>query len=324
MAQEQSASRQPTEVQWRALRESEARVLAALGVPVAQHDIEIAGELFHYIEAGETRLPTLVMIHGRGGSAGLWYSVIPLLAPHRHLIALDMRGWGLSSRAPYTGERTGQAATDWWRDGALAVIDQLGITRCDLMGHSLGGMVSLAVALARPTLIEHLVLEDAAGFGTHTPLLSRLYFAITPESLARVTPRPIVNALNGFTDPHKQGMRVSKRDLDEYVYQLTTLPGTDVSGVRAFTEIVSLGGVHFTLRDRVREIQTPTRAIWGAKDQVVPLNGARAGLETMPNAEIVVIPGAGHSPHFEQPQAFARVALEFLARGSETPVTETT
>jgi pimeloyl-ACP methyl ester carboxylesterase len=313
---------QPTTAQWQALRDSEARVLAGTGIPVSMHDITLDGEQMHYLEAGDAHLPPLVMIHGRGSSSGLWYSIFRFLASHRHLIAIDLRGWGLSARTPFAGS-TGQEAMDWWRDGALKVIDALGIKRFDLLGHSLGGMVALSIALVRPQAVDHLALEDPGGFGTTVPLGVRLYFSLTPERLARATPRPLVDLLNGMHDPHKQGMTLSRRDLNTYVYLLTTLPGTDASGIRAFRQIVTLGGVHFTLRDRVKEILTPTCAIWGTRDGTLPLKESRPGLMTMPHAQLVALPGAHHSPHFEIPAIFARAVLEFLATGSEVPVTET-
>ncbi len=310
---------QPTEAQWADLRAKEAALLATVSIPVTPHDIEIAGERFHYVEAGDPRLPPLVMVHGRGSAAALWFPIMAQLAPHRHLIAIDMRGWGLASRAPFTGH-SGAEAIAWWRDGVLAVVDALGIDRFDLIGHSLGGLVVLGIALARGTRIDHLLLEDAAGFATTSPFDIRLYFALGPERVARRLPRGLVIRLSRASTPIPDLAPAARAALGDFVYTLTVLPGTQESGVRAFNAIVGLGGVRYTLRDQVHTIPTLTRALWGTKDSVVPLATSKAGIEMMPQAEIVTFAGAQHSPHMEMPAPFAQSVLDFLARGSETPV----
>ena len=85
-------------------------------------------------------------------------------------------------------------------------------------------------------------------------------------------------------------------------------------------KILDLWGTRYTLRDQVHAIPVMTRAIWGSGDGTVPLRGIRAGLATIPQHDLVVLPGLGHSPHLEAPEQFAHAALEFLARGSELPV----
>ncbi len=316
---------QATEQQWQNLRECEARLFAAAGIPITARDMTIQGAGMHYLEAGDARLPPLVMVHGRGGAAALWYPVMPLLAPHRHLIAVDMPGWGLSSRAPFPG-KTGKDAIMWWRDAVLDMIDALKLERFDLMGHSLGGIVCLAIALERQGQIDHLILEDAAGFAGRSPLWVRTFFNIGPERLARIVPRALAAAGTGPSGWRAQTVptrdAVLQRAASDFTLALATFPGTQQSGARAFNAFVDVRGVHFTLRDHVAAIQIPTRAIWGEHDHIVPLRDSRAGLATMPHADLVVIPRAGHSPHMETPQQFARLALEALARGTETPVTE--
>ena len=312
-------AKQATEAQWANLRAKEAALLATVPTPITAHDIEIAGEHIHYLEAGDPRLPTLVMVHGRGSAAALWYPILPQLAPHRHIIAVDMRGWGLSSRAPFTGQG-GPAAIAWWRDGVLGVVDALGIDRFDLIGHSLGGMVALSIALARQAKIDHLLLEDAAGFAVTSPLFIRLYFAIEPERLAAIAPRALFNRFSQSSTPIPHQTPAAQGALSDFIYALTTFPGTPASGARAFNQIVGPEGVRYTLRDQVHAITSLTRVFWGTKDSVVPLPTAEAGIKMLPHAELVTFAGLNHSPHMEQPDTFARSALDFLARGTETPV----
>ncbi len=313
---------QPTNADWERLRGAEAAVLSHLPAPLAPRDIEIAGASLHYLEGGNPALPPLVMVHGRGSAGLLWWPIMPQLAAHRHLIAVDMRGWGLSSRAPFTGT-SGPDAIAWWRDGVLGIVDALGITRFDLIGHSLGGMVSLAIALERPGAIDHLLLEDAAGFAKTSPPGTRIYFWMQPERLARMASRGLFDRVAAGSTPIPYPAPELKRAMQDFVYALTTFPGTAESGARAFSQILGLGSVRYTLRDQVAKIAAMTRVFWGTRDGLVPFKTSEEAIRTMPNADIVAFGGAGHSPHMELPDAFARRALEFLARGAETPVINT-
>ncbi|MBA3825011.1 MAG: alpha/beta hydrolase [Ktedonobacterales bacterium] len=313
---------QATAAQWERLRSAEATLLAHIPVSITAHDIAIAGEQIHYLEAGDAKLPPLVLVHGRGSAAALWGPILPQLAAHRHVFAVDMRGWGLSSRTPFTGTG-GAEAIAWWRDGVLGVVDALGLTRFDLIGHSLGGMVSLSIALARGSQIDHLLLEDAAGFATTSPLDTRLYFALEPERVAPLLPRPLFNIAARGSVNIPNLTPAAKAAYADFVYTLTTFPGTRASGARGFNTILGVEGVRYTLLDQVHNVTPFTRAFWGVKDGVVPLNTSKAGIEMLPHGELVTFPNAMHSPHMEVPDVFARAALEFLARGIETPVNAT-
>lgn len=315
-------SQMPTAQDWERIEAAETNLLARAGVQATPHNLDLDGERIHYLEAGNPSLPPLVMIHGRGGAAALFYTILPLLAPHRHCIAIDLRGWGLSSRAPFTG-KTGQEAIEWWRDGALRTIEALGLQRFDLMGHSLGGITSLMVALAVPEKIDHIVLEDPAGLGGSLPLGTRLYFNFSPERLARSFPRSTFDAYLKRTPVVKHDDPEMQKAVNDFVYTLTTFPGTDASAVHAFNRYSNLTGTHFLIGDKVTAIQAPLRAIWGTKDDVIPLvSEIRERIGRMPHGDLVTIEGATHSPHFEMPQAFTRLMLEGLARGIETPVTD--
>ncbi len=310
------SSTQPTPADWEALRAAEKRLLALNPVTITAQDLTIEGEPIHYLETGNPHLPPLVMLHGRGGSAAMFSSIFALLAPHRHVYAIDMRGWGLSTRAPYTGATPAQAVA-WWRDGVLATIDALGLHRYDLLGHSLGGMIAMEVALARPTDIDHLILEDTAGFPGSLGIVTRAYFAATPERLASWAPPSVFNRVLETSVMTKDLTPGARDAVRAYVRQLTLFPGTLVSGARAFNMILDLRGSHYDISQRMGELQPMTRVIWGAKDVVIPLSIVQAGVRLIPHGDLVVIPNVGHSPHLEAPEAFARNVLAFLARGPE-------
>ncbi|MED7952769.1 alpha/beta fold hydrolase [Streptomyces sp. BE20] len=106
-----------------------------------------------YRESGPADGPPLVLLHALGERATDWDDVLPALAPHHRVYALDLRGHGDSGRP-------GRYAVELMRDDVLGFLDALGLERVDLLGHSMGGVVAYLVAQERPERVARLVLED--------------------------------------------------------------------------------------------------------------------------------------------------------------------
>lgn len=103
--------------------------------------------------SGDPASPPMVLLHGLGERAALWRPVIPALAGHFRVYALDMRGHGDSD---WPGSYSFQHMTD----DVIAAAGDLGLGKFTLMGHSMGGAVALLVAMRHPELVERLIVED--------------------------------------------------------------------------------------------------------------------------------------------------------------------
>ena len=130
-----------------ALAAAEEALLATAGIPVERHETRLNGVRIHYLTCGEGE--PLVLVHGRGSAAALFAPILAALAAGRRVIALDLPGWGLSEKPPFTGH-TAADAVGVWRDALLGFLDDQGLTQTDLAGHSMGGLAALAVALDAP------------------------------------------------------------------------------------------------------------------------------------------------------------------------------
>ncbi|MER5353533.1 alpha/beta fold hydrolase [Kitasatospora sp. NPDC002551] len=115
--------------------------------------VELPGLSLAYRESGPADGPPLVLLHALGERAADWDVVLPALAPHHRVLALDQRGHGDSGRP-------GRYGLEAMRDDVLAFLDALGLARADLVGHSMGGAVAYLVAQRRPERVGRLVLED--------------------------------------------------------------------------------------------------------------------------------------------------------------------
>lgn len=159
-------------------------------------------------------------------------------------------------------------------------IEELG-PPVDLAGHSLGALVSVRVAALRPELVRRLVLISPPGVGPpRSPLtyawpLARTMLGSRPSFLVRLT---------------YDGLRAGPRNL-------------------------ARGGLHVARADVTAElaaVTAPTLLVWGARDGVVPIEEASIWLERMPDARLIVIPGAGHVPMVESPVELAEAIRSFL------------
>jgi len=150
----------------------------------------------------------------------------------------------------------------------------------DLAGHSLGALLSVRVALGRPDLVRRLVLVSPPGARPRG----------SPLGYAWPLARTIVRTRPGF------------------LVRLT------YDGLRAGPRNLARGGFHVASADVTADLASvtaPTLLVWGARDHVVPVAEARAWLEGLPDARLVVIPGAAHVPMVESPNELAEAIRMF-------------
>src|SRR5579884_1412499 len=108
------------------LRALEAALLATTGIPVEQREVQVGGLTLHSLACGEGE--PLVLVHGRGLAGALFAPVLRQLAARRRVVTLDLPGWGLSEKPPFTGH-SAEDALAWWRGAVLAFLDSEGLDR---------------------------------------------------------------------------------------------------------------------------------------------------------------------------------------------------
>ena len=140
---------------------------------------EIKGVRMRYFVGGEG--PPLVLVHGLGGAASNWTELAPLLAARHRVLVPDLPGHGGSTALP------GVSGLEPFADRVAAVAEREGMLPAPVVGHSLGGMVVLRLALRRPEAVQALVLAGAAGLSIGNvwgrQLLS-IFTAVRPGRIA--------------------------------------------------------------------------------------------------------------------------------------------
>ncbi len=133
------------------------------------HTVDLDGVRIHYVEAGSAA-PTLVIVHGMSGSHASFLPLLPALAQHAHVYAIDLRGHNLSGRTPGAYQ-----VPDYGRDVAAFLRTVVGKPAV-VAGHSLGGLVTTWLAASAPDLVQGILLEDPPFYITQPPRLQTTFF----------------------------------------------------------------------------------------------------------------------------------------------------
>lgn len=258
-----------------------------------------------YVEDRGAGEPVL-LVHGFGSSAYSWRRVTADLERDFRVIAVDLSGFGFTERPR---EKT---AYTRYAQGELLVrlMDELGIERVHLVGHSYGGAVGAALAVRSPERIETLTLLNAAG-PIYPQLRRRALASFKPLTYAFVRTKSLrrANIERALKRSLANDELATEALVDEYQRRLA------IEGAgRAFW------GLTVPMPDpqadvELAELRVPTLALWGADDVLIPVEFAREEAAEIPNTRFVLIENAGHMPMEERPVEVARALRTFFEDG---------
>ncbi|QAT87399.1 alpha/beta fold family hydrolase [Corallococcus coralloides] len=247
---------------------------------------------------------TVVFLHGRGNAATHWFPYLTALARHHRVLALDLPGFGQSTPADVHV----RSAEDAVRFFTAPVEEALGLVApgpVSVVGHSLGGLVALELALRGAVPVERLVLVDAMGLGPEMPRASRLFFRAGPERLARnLGPWAMARMLPPPPTPLGE-------KLGQLGYELLSVPGGRPEAAQAFNALVPLTGPLLHRRERLGEVKVPVLLIWGERDETLPVSLADEAARHLPLARVLRV-ACGHSPQLEHPERVLPELKAFL------------
>lgn len=241
----------------------------------------------HAVVHGEG--PDVVLIHGVTDSVLTWHDIRTKLTGVR-VHAVDLPGHGLSDvpAAPPTLEVMAQ-----W---VSAYLDAAGVERAVVVGWSLGGGVAVELAAADGGRVRALVLVGPAAVPLKlAPTLSLLTLPLTGELMPWIGSRSGPRRM-AMRDTYGRRFRPSDAVLDRYYL------GWEVAErARFIRSLLRTLSFDATL-ERLPRIQVPARILHGAEDRLVPMRAGRELTDRLPNAELDLLDGVGHSPHVERPE----------------------
>jgi pimeloyl-ACP methyl ester carboxylesterase len=273
-------------------------------------EVLVGGIRLHCYDASSGDATPIILIHGLGDEADTWRHVLLPLARNRRVIAVDLPGFGRSDHPHVAYTLAFFART------IAQLLHALGIRKAILIGSSMGAATAQRLALARPDLVERLILVGGcvpASFGLPggpmwlflTPGLGELiYTNIRREAdSGYATLRPYYRDLDGLAQ--------ADRDfLAERVRARVWSAGQRRAFLSALRWLAIERAMRAnTLREQVIRQATPTVLIWGDADAIVPPAAAHAMAALLPDAQVHMIAECGHLPQQERPTELLQVVF---------------
>jgi pimeloyl-ACP methyl ester carboxylesterase len=265
--------------------------------------------------------PVIVLVHGMAGSSDTWRLVAPALAKHFTVVAPDLLGHGTSAK-PRADYSLGAFAS-----GIRDLLVALGHEQATIVGQSLGGGVAMQFAYQFPERCERLVLVASGGLGEEVnPLLRALTLPgaelILPVACASWF-RDAGDAVLGFF--RRIGLRPGAH-LDEIWRSYGSLAdtATRTAFLQTLRAVVDQSGQRVSAADKLYlAAAVPTLIMWGDHDNIIPVRQAHATHAAIPGSRLEIFAGAGHFPHCERPEEFARILIDFMQSTAPAAMTAT-
>lgn len=231
---------------------------------------------------GTVHRPTIVFLHGWSISTEPYRDCLNSLAEKYWIVALDLPGFG---RSPYSGALLSYQT---YANCIVMLLKKLRLDRFELIGHSFGGGVALALAAAIPSQVNSLIVIDSTGIPRSLTKLIQGRFAKLPQQIAQWRPLPSLKFLSAV--------------LHNSIFQ----PSHLIEGAKI--------ALNEDLRPWLSEIKSPSLVLWGERDEFIPLASGHELVEAIPNSRLQIVPGGYHEWNIMQPEKFAAIALDFFTK----------
>ncbi len=253
------------------------------------------------VERGPRDGEEIVLLHCFTCALDWWDGMMPMLAREHRVVALDLLGHGGSEKPGSGYSMPDQAAL------VAGAIERLGVRGADVVGHSLGGTVAVALAEASPDLVDRVVIIDMPSGADNGSLgfLAEITFApVLGQALWRIKPDFAVR--DGLEVAFAPGFEIPDAFVEDVKRMTFTSYDDSAAEEMDYVEEESLG-------ERMGRIGKPLLVIMGAEEQIVddPRLGLREYERTVPGVRTKLIRGAGHSPNVEKPAETANLVLGF-------------
>jgi pimeloyl-ACP methyl ester carboxylesterase len=260
------------------------------------------GESLAYIDRGERSGPAVVLIHGYTDNARDWVPMLPYLSKRYRLILVDIRGHGQSGKPECCYTRI-----DFAYDIKL-LLDALGVQKADIVGHSLGSIISQTFAEYWPERTAHVVLISSTGgsppdrpkkppqfdFAAEIRQLKEPIEADSPFMIAWWdSPTPV--------DP--DFIRRQRKDAAGIPLRVW---------LAVLDQALPANNLYGDLQSSLPRLTAPTLLIWGSKDPIMEEDVRQSLRDALPKAKVKIFDGLGHNPFWEDPRGVAEVINAFL------------
>lgn len=273
------------------------------------HKLAVRNINMAYIDEGQSD-EVLVLVHGLGTYAKGWLRNIEPLSKHYRVIAVDLPGYGKSDKGYY------EYTMDFNAQVLVELLDALEIEKATFVGHSMGGQISMTIALNYPERVNKLVLISPAGFERFDDGEGAWMTGVMTPELVRDTPIRSIDVnlrYNFYETPPESEFLITERiqlrgakDFERYCYAVSKNVEAMINGY---------------VYDKLDKITQPTLVLWGENDELIPnrflhagwtKNIAAIGEREIPDNTTILFPKCGHFVQFEKAAETNQAIIEFL------------
>ncbi|MCB0210529.1 MAG: alpha/beta fold hydrolase [Anaerolineae bacterium] len=263
--------------------------------------IDLDGHRTHYIEKGQG--DPVLLLHGFFYDSYIWADNIDALAEHFKVYALDLWGFGYSTREPL------DYGYPLFAQQVLLFMDQLGIERASLVGQSMGGGTAITFCVQNRSRVDKLLLVDPGGMPNPMPFVEKIF-----------NMPPVGEFLVGLNTNFIRRKMLS----DFWIYNKKLLTDYYFENVTRFQKIKGTSEVlltvlrkqfFFTLSHEIQQLgkmDVPTLLVWGREDKSIPVERGEAMHRIINGSRLTIFGNAGHVPNYECAAAFNALAVDFL------------
>lgn len=256
---------------------------------------ENEGTKIYWDERGEGE--PLLLIMGLGSASDMWYRLLPALSAGYRTILFDNRGTGQSDH------HTGPYSIATMAADAAAVMDAADAESAHVLGFSMGGFIAQEFALRYPERVRRLILAATACGGKEVVWAK-------PEVLTALEARSVKTREEGFwmTAPYNYDPSTPRALIEEDLAVTLRSPLKRESYQAQLQAIMSWAGSH----SRLSSLYKPTLIIHGDSDQLIPTENGRILARVIPDAELILLHGAGHRFMTDKTEEAVEAILSFL------------
>ncbi|VBB43422.1 Alpha/beta hydrolase fold containing protein [uncultured Paludibacter sp.] len=253
---------------------------------------------------------TVIMIHGLGSYLRAWERNMEEVSKTARVIAIDLPGYGKSSKEPHDG------AMIFYAEIIKEFVKQLELKNIVIVGHSMGGQIAMTTALQYPDMVKGLILVDPAGFERFTKGQKQWFRDVMTFDGVRLTTADAIqnNLVTNF-------YRMPK-DADFMITDRLAMRSAEDFSAYCYAVVQSVNGmVDYPVIDYLQDIKIPTLIFFGENDNLIPnrflnpgftKNIAQYGASKIKNSKLIMVPKTGHFMMFEKPQVFNSETTAFL------------
>ena len=281
-----------------------------LKYPYDVHKVTLSdGRVMAFMDEGKSK-EVIIFIHGLGSYSPAWVKNISELKNNYRCIAVDLPGYGKSSKEIHSGQM------EFYADEIIDFMGKLRIEKANIAGHSMGGQIGMVMAIKYPEKVSHLILVDPAGFEYFTPGQKQWFRDVMTVDLVKLTNTQAIRAnltANFYNLPDDAEFMITDRiamrgakDFENYCYAVTR----SVNGM-----------VDQPVLDFLEKIKQPTLIMFGENDNLIPnsalnpgrtIDIAESGASKIRNSKLIMIPECGHFMQFEKPNEFNKAVSDFI------------